>query len=161
MPWGIVIPADESAPLEFRLFGQITDYQEAVGGWFEAVDLEEIPASFFVNEEGKIHNLPQNRRATLMWWVNHRAVHGKDVLMGDVVLIGLPDDDGDTQDVSGEVVTLLLKTELYKYEVMTHENDSKWYGNQSRFDNYFDACNAALGLYERWSLAANVRVMSA
>jgi len=162
MPWGIYIPADEAAPLEFRLFGQLTDYQEAVGGWIEPIDIETPPATIYVNEEGKLQDLPQNRRATLLLWVNHRATHGREVLVGNVVLIGLPDDEeGETQDVPDELVTLILKSDLYKYEVETHEEAGKWYGNQARFDNYFEACNAALGLYERWTLAANVRVLAA
>lgn len=162
MPWGILIPANEEAPLEFRLFGQLIDYQEAVGGWIEAIDIETPPATFYVNEEGKIRNLPQNRRATLMLWATHRATHGREVLVGNAVLIGLPDDiEGDTQDVPDELVTLLLKTEVYKYEVETAEEAGKWYGNQARFDNYFEACNAALGLYERWTLATSVRVLAA
>lgn len=161
MPWGIVIPADEEAPIEFRLFGQLTDYQEAVGGWFEAVDLDDISASFFVNEEGKVIGLPQNRRATLLWWVNHRAMHGRDVIMGDTVLIGLPDDEGDTQDVPGALVALLMKTDHYKYEVQTLDSPDSWHGNQARYDDYFKACNAALALSERWALVSNIRVLPA
>jgi len=160
MPWGIYIPADEAAPIEFRLFGQITEYQEAVGGWFECIDLDEPAATFFVNEEGKVTNLPLNRRATLMWWANYRAARNVDAFMGNVILMGKPDEDGDTQDVPGELVTLLMKTDLYKYEVETIEKQGKWYGNQRTFDNYFEACNAALGLLERWTLANDVRVVA-
>lgn len=160
MPWGIVIRADEEAPLEFRLFGQYTEYQEAVGGYFQSVDIDTVEASFFVNEEGKIHNLPMNRRATLALWLYNTAFRGADVLCGDVVLIGQPDDEGETLDVPDALVTLLMKTEIYKYEVETVERADKWYGNQSTFNNYFEACNAALGLLERWTLANNVRVLA-
>jgi len=161
MPWGIFIPADESAPLEFRLFGQITDYQEAVGGWFECIDIDAHKATFFLNEEGKVTNLPLNRRATLMWWATYPASRNVDAFMGNAILMGQPDEEGDTQDVPAELVTLLMKTDLYKYEVETFEKLGKWYGNQSTFDNYFEACNAALGLLERWTLANDIRVVAA
>lgn len=161
MPWGIVIPADEAAPLEFRLFGQYTEYQEVVGGYFQTVDLEAQEASFFVNEDGKNIGLPLNRRATLMLWVLYPAFRQADVLSGDVVLLGAPDAEGDTQDVPGDLVTLLMKTELYKYEVMTVEREDKWYGNNTRFDNYFNACNDALALLDRWLVAIDVRVLAA
>lgn len=161
MPWGIYIPADEAAPLEFRLFGQVTEYQEAVGGWFECIDLPDPAATFFVNEEGKVINLPLNRRATLLWWANYQPARGVDAFMGDVVLLGQPDEDGDTQDVPAELVTLLMKSDLYRYEVETVDKEGKWYGNQSRFDNYFDAANAALGLLDRWMLATDIRVVAA
>jgi hypothetical protein len=161
MPWGIVIPAEESAPLEFRLFGPYTDYQGAVGGYFQAIDADSVGASFMMNEDGKNLEMPMNRRATLMLWMVNRAFYQADVLNGDVVLIGMPDDEGETLDVPDALVTLLMKTEIYKYEVETHERAGKWYGNQSRFDNYFEACNYALGLLERWILAADVRVVAA
>jgi len=161
MPWGIFIPADEAKVIEFRLFGQFTDYQEAVGGVFEAINLSDPAASFFVNEEGKLLALPLNRRATLFWWINERRMRERDAIMGDVVLIGLPDDEGDTQDVPGDLVTLLMKHDLFKYEVETIEKEGKWYGNQTRFDNYFEACNAALALLTRWTLANDVRVLTA
>ncbi|MEU2204240.1 DUF3846 domain-containing protein [Microbacterium oleivorans] len=161
MPWGIVIPADEAAPLEFRLFGQITEYQEAVGGYFQCVDIDEPAATFFCNEDGKVIGLPLNRRASLAWWTLFSAARGVDALMGDVILLGQPDEEGDTQDVPAELVTLLMKTDLYKYEVETHEKSGKWYGNMTRFDNYFEACNAALGLLDRWTLANDIRVLAA
>lgn len=160
MPWGIYIPADEAASIEFRLFGQITEYQEAVGGYFQCVDIDAPAATFFVNEDGKVINLPLNRRATLAWWVLYRAAQNVDAFMGDVILLGQPDEDGDTQDVPGELVTLIMKTDLYKYEVQTIDGGDKWYGNMSTFDNYFEACNAALGLLGRWTLASDIRVVA-
>lgn len=162
MPWGIYIPADESKVLEFRLFGQLNEYQEAVGGWVECIDLETPPATFFVNEEGKIQNLPQNRRATLALWLHNRGMHGRDVLCGNAVLIGQPDDEeGETQDIPDELVAILMRTDSYKLEVETMDAPGVWNGNQARYGNWVDAYNAALGLYERWTLATNVRVLAA
>jgi hypothetical protein len=161
MPWGIVIKADESAPLEFRLFDQLTEYQETVGGHIEAVDLWEELASFYVNEEGKNQGLEMNRRATLLWWVTTHNARNVDVITGDCILIGQPDEEGETQDVPSKWVKLLMKTDLYKYEVETLERDESWYGNARTFADYFDACNAALDLLRRWVLAQNVRVVAA
>lgn len=160
MPWGIYIPADEAAPLEFRLFGQISEYQEAVGGYFQCVDIDAPAATFFVNEDGKVISLPLNRRATLAWWMLYSPARDVDAFMGNVIILGQPDDEGDTQDVPAELVTLLMKTDLYKYEVRTVDRDDKWYGNMSTFDDYFEACNAALSLLGRWTLANDVRVVA-
>ena len=160
MPWGIFIPADEAAPLEFRLFGQYTDYQEAVGGTFQSINLGAYDATYFVNEEGKNIHLPLNRRATLALWLHNRAFMNADVIAGDIVIVGPPDDEGDTQDVPDALVALLMRTDIYRYEVETVEKEGKWYGNMTTFDNYFEACNAALGLLQRWTLAANVRVLA-
>jgi hypothetical protein len=42
--------------------------------------------TIYANEEGKVHNLPVNRRATCMWWLLSPTVRGSDVLVGDVVI---------------------------------------------------------------------------
>lgn len=42
MPKGIYIPADDSAPLEVRDFAGLVDYQAAVEGWIEPVDIDEL-----------------------------------------------------------------------------------------------------------------------
>ncbi|WP_370895088.1 hypothetical protein [Janibacter sp. GXQ6167] len=52
MPKGIYIPATQEAPLEHRDLTGLEDYQTAVGGYIEAVDLSEAGATVFVNEEG-------------------------------------------------------------------------------------------------------------
>lgn len=68
-------------------------YQElnkAVGGYLETVPLWETfrgkPCVVFCNEEGKIHNLPFNSVATVLWYQAIGQTHD-DVLVGDVVVI--------------------------------------------------------------------------
>ena len=161
MPWGILIPADEETPVEFRLFNDTTDYQRAVGGWFEVIDTTAPEASFFVNEEGKIHHMPLNRRATLALWIHHRSMHRREALNGDAVLIGLPDEEGQTQDVPEELVQLLLRTASYKIEVETVDAPGAWSGNQARYSTPWSAYTAALALYERWFAVTDVRVVAA
>ncbi len=68
MPRGILIPADRTAPLEQGTFNRLEDYQAAVGGPIEAVDLPEIGVTIYANEIGVIQQLPVNSRATLSIW---------------------------------------------------------------------------------------------
>ena len=65
---GIVIRAAGEEPLEERHFFGLEDYQSAVGGWIEAVDIPSIGVTVHVNEEGLLQQLPFNRRATFLWW---------------------------------------------------------------------------------------------
>lgn len=60
MPKGIYIPADQEAPLERRELTGLEDYQTAVSGYIEAVDLPKAGATLFVNEERLLRKLPFN-----------------------------------------------------------------------------------------------------
>lgn len=64
---GIVIPADAEKPLEQRDFAQLEDYQAAVDGWIEAVDIHGLGVTVYVNEEGLLRHLPPNSRASCLW----------------------------------------------------------------------------------------------
>jgi len=98
MVQGILIPASDAAPPELRSFETLEQYQDAVGGWIEAVDVPDREVTLFVNEEGLVLGLPFNRRATYFWWhfVPHVASRAR--LVGDVVLVGWPNQHGDSTD---------------------------------------------------------------
>lgn len=73
----------------------------AVGGWIQAVTLsydENLgDLVLWCNEEGKLTGLPVNHAATRLW----ELYFGKtDVIVGDVVLTGGSDDEGDTLALS-------------------------------------------------------------
>jgi len=91
MPKGIYIPADQEAPLERRDLAGLEDYQAAVGGYIEAVDLPEAGATLFVNEEGLLRKLLFNPRATFLWWFWVPAARHKAMLVGDAILVGSSD----------------------------------------------------------------------
>jgi hypothetical protein len=80
---GIVIPVTGDA--HPNNFSTLKDYQTAVGGYIE---LAGRPSGLvaLVNEDGRSLGLPVNRRAS--------ALLGQSIV-GNLVLIGGPDDDGD------------------------------------------------------------------
>ena len=159
---GIHVPADEDKPLELVEFdqGNIKAIQHYVGGWFQFVDVERPGASIACNEEGKVHGLPLNRRATLIWWTGWTAARQVDALMGDCLIVGLPDEEeGNTQSVPDELVDLLFHQGQFKYEVQVIGEDG-WHGNQIVLGDVFEAFNNGLALAERWSKVTNVRVVS-
>jgi len=86
--------------------------QARVGGLIEPVRLDQIltdrgrvlvEATMFVNETGKNDMLPLNPRATDMATL---AIGGwfHDVIMGDVVVLGQVDDEGDETPVPDKLV---------------------------------------------------------
>ena len=71
--------------------------QKGVGGYIELVpyftELRGEPCQVFCNEEGKLHSLPTNINATILWQQQCSTV---DVLVGDVViLLGAAMDTGE------------------------------------------------------------------
>lgn len=93
-----VIPADPSVEITFRDIekgpGYLEALQELVAGDIQSVTLERYAMTMYVNENGKLENLPANHRATvLVHWAE--AVRYDDIVHGDVVLTGPLDEAGE------------------------------------------------------------------
>jgi hypothetical protein len=157
----IQIPADEDWPLYKVAIEGLAGMQAAVGGYIEIIDLGPLTASLVVNEEGKLEQRNINRRATLLFWLLFPSVRHRDVIVGDVLVVGHPDSDGNTTDAPKEVVELLFDTKSYKAEFQTCDHPTKFIGNQCRFTDYFEACNYALGKAESWTAVERARVVAA
>lgn len=155
---GIVIPADAEQPLEQRNFAQLEDYQAAVDGWLEAIDLPSLGVTIYVNEEGLLRHLPFNSRASFLWWYHVPTARQSTMLVGDAVVVGLPGRNGESADVPDAVRELLLSPASYRVEVRT-VGDPKWYGNQATYPDYWEAVVWAMVTLERWTLAEDVRVI--
>lgn len=78
--------------------------QTAVGGWVQAIDLAS-DLSMWCNEEGKLTGLPHNPYAQFMW----DEVFGAhtDYLVGDIVLTGGTDSEGETIGLTQEQVDII------------------------------------------------------
>lgn len=157
----IQIPVEEERPLYKVAIDGLSGLQAGVGGYVQAIDLGPLKATFFVNEEGKLEKRPINRRATLMWWLLFPSARHMDVIVGDAILVGEPDEDGNTTDVPQEVVDLLFGKKQLKAEFQTYDDANKFNGNRMRFDDYFVAANYALGKAESWSAVQRCRVVVA
>jgi hypothetical protein len=105
-----------------------------VTGNLEVVELFRPPASLYINEEGKLHDLPLNERATVITWTHNSAFRGRDLILGDAFIVGPVDDEGNDLTVPNELVELLFNTSSYRMEVQTHGTRT-WSGNQLTWDN--------------------------
>ncbi|SER52962.1 protein of unknown function [Propionibacterium cyclohexanicum] len=177
---GICVPADDSEALQIRELETLEDYREAVDGCIEAVDVPDLGVTIYVNEEGLISRLPFNPRASFLWWYHVPGAH-KAMLVGNAVIVGLPDENGDSTDLSQGVVNLLTRTGEYAVAVQmggTFEpswpdgklssvllplmhGDPSWCLSLIRHEDYFSAAAWAVVFRERWTDAVNVRVVSA
>lgn len=155
----IQIPVDEERPLYKVAIGDLSAMQAAVGGYIEFVDLGPLTASMVVNEEGKLEKRPINRRATLLFWLLFPTMRHRDVIVGDVLIVGHPDDVGNTTDVPADLVALLFETKSYKAEFQTYDDPNKFNGNLRRFDDFFEAANYALLKAQSWMAVERTRVV--
>lgn len=154
----IVIAADAESPLEQRDFARLEDYQAAVGGWIEAVDLLDFGVTIYVNEEGLLRHLPFNSRASFLWWYHVPEARQKAMLVGDAVLVGLAGRDGISTDVPREVQSRLLTPARYRVELWLVGN-SEWSRNPATFPDYWEAMVWGMAFLERIPGAVGVRVL--
>lgn len=176
---GIYVPADDNKSLEVRELTKLEDYRAAVDGWIEAVDVPALGVTVYVNEEGLIRRLPFNPRASFLWWYHVPGAH-RAMLVGDVIVVGAPDENGDSTDVQDEIVDLLTVAREYAVAIriggsstlsesdgklssillpLTH-GDPSWCLSLTRHENYFSAAAWAVVFRERWAEAVDVKVVS-
>jgi hypothetical protein len=81
--------------------------RSTVEGWIECVSLSPT-ADMWINEEGKVNGLPQNPTATGLWV----DLYGyTDVIMGNVIITGGADGEGETMGLTDEQVDYYLSYE--------------------------------------------------
>ena len=85
---------------------ELVTLQMAVGGLIEAKTLEG-GYTLFMNEEGKLMQLPINERATEIWLANFPNF--PDVIVGDVVIAGGTDEEGEQLGLDPDYANRLLE----------------------------------------------------
>lgn len=91
----LLVPADETKPAEIiDLDTALRSVQDHVGGYIQILPIGE-DAVLICNEDGKVIGLPMNRRASIRY-----GFRIGDLLVGDVLITGAADADGDLTDIS-------------------------------------------------------------
>lgn len=82
--------------------------RDSVHGYIECLDFEYrgVQATLWLNEEGKLVGLPYNPVATQYV---RSIIMPHDYIVGDVVLTGLPDEEGNTTGLTIEEVAVLIR----------------------------------------------------
>jgi hypothetical protein len=143
----IVIPADPDQPLRRQEISStdLRTYRSLVGGSLQVVGLERPPASLYLNEGGKLLDLPVNPRATVLLWAHNYAFIGNDWIVGDAFLVGPVGRDGADTTVPEIYISLLLEAQYFRLEVQTAEDD-KWHALDFEFNSVLSAYAAAIDL---------------
>lgn len=96
---------DDTAHLQ-EVEGSLADFQKIVGGLIEAFPVGRF-GNMYLNDEGKLLGLPYNHNAqALLAEVGQRMLPG-DFIVGDVVLTGDPDSEGNDTSVSPVLLNLV------------------------------------------------------
>ena len=154
---GIYIPSNEDRALEERGLSTLDEYQAAVDGPIEPVDLVNVSATIYVNEEGLLRHLPLNARATFLWWYHVPAARQTSMLVGNALLVGLPDRHGNSTDFPVELSHLLAPA-TYRLDVKT-TGDPAWYAIRDDYTDYWEALIWAFTIPEHVDSAEDARVV--
>lgn len=102
----LVIEAEsqETRIIDLPREGSLKPMQEAVGGYVECVSFPANGFDMWLNEEGKLIGLLTNEAATRVWESEYGPT---DVMAGNVVITGLPDDEGYITELDAEVAEKL------------------------------------------------------
>ena len=100
--------------------GSLEKLQKAVGGYVQAIDLCE-GLTMWCNEEGKMMSLPHNPFGQAFWETAFPVSEfGRtDYIVGDIVLTGGADNEGDTLGLSSDEIEALLETVNYVTNIIS------------------------------------------
>ncbi len=155
---GIRIPSNGDASIELVELRSLDDYQVAVDGWIEPIDLPDLGVTIYVNEAARRERKPLNSRATLLWWFYQPTWRLRAMLSGDVVVAGILDADFADGEIPREVREQLVDREPYAVQVRPI-GGTIWYETRSTYRDYFDALLWGMFLAERWRGTDEVRVV--
>lgn len=97
---------------QLPVHNQLEALQCIVGGWVEVVTSSDGTVTFWLDEEGKISDLPINSLATAFWWVVCPEMANHDTLRGPVVITGGFDNEGATLPVTENMAKMLVNIYL-------------------------------------------------
>ena len=159
MVTGIVIPHETNRALQKVEFEGLTDYQTAVGSYIETVKMDGHELVIVADEDGKVKQLPINRRATCLWWLLNPVEIGGDFLVGDVVILGAGR-AGSMNDVPASLAALLSESTSFQVKVCLSKGFDTWIPIGEPVADFFEATTRALKLMEVWRPPEEVKVVA-
>jgi hypothetical protein len=154
----IFVPADDRQRVSPFDAGRPEDLSALVGDMTEGVDLVKLGITVYVDESGLVKRLPFNSRATFLWW-HDRQTAGDAILVGNAVIVGLWDDDGNDTDVPAETMRLLTESRRLMAEVRS--GTGPWQRPSDERGSYWDALVWSIVLLQTWPAATHTRIVEA
>lgn len=106
MAKGLIIKTDNTHEVvEFEVGNSYNTLRDAVGGYIECVSINN-EMDIWLNEEGKLNGLDLNIIATAFYQMRYKT---SDFIVGNVIITGGADEEGDTLGLSDELLAELLE----------------------------------------------------
>ena len=93
--------------------------QQEVGGYISSVSFGDKKYFAYINDEGKLMNLPENVIATDLWYDSGQTILLGDYLCGNAVFFGEVDDEGNDTDAPKELWNELEKVVTRRHRINT------------------------------------------
>lgn len=132
----IVIPHDQTRSPRLRHLATASEFQTAVDGWLEPVEMPALGVTVYVNEAARREHHPINCRAMALWWLYSADPMQHPIFLGDVVLTGTGDDED--KALLEQIIGDVFEQREFVLQVRFH-GTTAWRDSLARFDNVFDA----------------------
>lgn len=133
----IVIPHDPVHSPRLRELADAGDFQAAVDGWIEPLEMPALGVTLYVNEAARRDHAPINCRAMALWWLYTADPTSYPLILGDVVLTGNGGDE-ESGDVPERVVREIFETTAFVVQAKPF-GVGPWRDTYAQFGNIFDA----------------------
>jgi hypothetical protein len=153
----IVIPHDPARSPRLRHLATASEFQAAVDGWLEPIEMPALGVTVYVNEAARREHHPINCRAMALWWLYSAEPTQYPIFLGDVVLTGAGDDEDDA--LLGQIVRDVFEEREFVVQVMPHGR-GPWQDSFARFTDVFDAATWCMLLVSTLRPGAGVRLQS-
>lgn len=137
MARSIVIPHDQARSPRLRHLASAGDFQAAVDGWLEPIEMPALGVTVYVNEAARREHHPINCRAMALWWLYSADPTQYPIFLGDVVLTST-DDGEEATALLERIVRDIFEQREFVVQVRPSGQDS-WRDSFARFHDVFDA----------------------
>ncbi|MBT0772965.1 DUF3846 domain-containing protein [Kineosporia sp. J2-2] len=123
------IPAADRQPLRLLVLPQppLTAYQQIVDGHVRRIDLTEPGLTLVLNPDGHQLDMPLNRRATALAWVQHPGMRRiRYPLHGDVLIAGPPTPGQTDSPLPDDVRELFLTPNPVQIQAPDRHHPDRW-----------------------------------
>lgn len=133
----IVIPHDPARSPRLRELAEAGDFQAAVDGWLDLIEIPALGVTVYVNEAARREHAPINCRAMAIWWLYTADPTEYPVFLGDVVVTGIGGSE-EAGDVPEGIVRDIFEAREFVVQVQPYGRGA-WHDTLARFTNVFDA----------------------
>ena len=154
----IVIPHDPARSPRLRQLATAGEFQAAVDGWLEPIEMPALGVTVYVNEAARREHHPINCRAMALWWLYSADPLQYPIFLGDVVLTST-DDTEEATALLDRIVGDVFEAREFVLQVKPYGR-GPWRDSFARFTDVFEAATWCMLLVSTLRPGVGVRLES-